>query len=283
MRHPPADLTPPTIAALGAALAKSRTVRIVGTQSLATRTAPPPPKALVVSTAALTQLEVQPLDLVTRVEAGVRLSDLRRCLWEQGLVWPVERIEPNGTVGGLIASGRGSAVRAADAPARRWLLGATIVLASGETIEAGGATVKFSAGYGLTHAMWGSGGRLGTLAAVTLRLRQAVAGDAAVPDAGPSLAQVLESPYEVRAEELPAGWREPEWEAVAAGLPRAVSADTARALIGCPNRAAAEAMATAIQSRGGWAAVDRPAAGVAPVSDAWEPLRDALDPERRLV
>ena len=204
MRHPPADLTPPTIAALGAALAKSRTVRIVGTQSLATRTAPPPPSALVVSIEALTQLEIEPPDLIARVEAGVRLADLRHCLWEQGLVWPVERIEPNGTVGGLIASGRGSAVRAADAPARRWILGATIVLASGETIQAGGATVKFSAGYGLTHAMWGSGGRLGTLAAVTLRLRQAVAGDAAVPDAGPSLAQVIESPYEVRAEELPA-------------------------------------------------------------------------------
>ena len=283
MSHPPADLAPPTIAALGAALAKSRTVRIVGTQSLATRTAPPPPKALVVSTAALTQLEVQPLDLVARVEAGVRLSDLRRCLWEQGLVWPVERIEPNGTVGGLIASGRGSAVHAADAPARRWILGATIVLASGETIQAGGATVKFSAGYGLTHAMWGSGGRLGALAAVTLRLRQAVAGDAAAPDPEPTLAQVLESPYEVRAEELPAGWREPEWEAVAAGLPRVVSADSARALIGCPNRAAAEAVATAIQRRGGWAAIDRPPAEATPLSEAWEPLRDALDPERRLA
>ena len=97
----------------------------------------------------------------------------------------------------------------------------------------------------------GSGGRLGALAAVTLRLRQAVAGDAAAPDPGPTLAQVLESPYEVRAEELPAGWREPEWEAVAAGLPRVVSADSARALIGCPNRAAAEAVATAIQRRGG--------------------------------
>ena len=284
MSHPPADLTPPTIAALGAALATSaRAVRIVGTQSLAPRTAPPPPSALVVSIEALTQLEIEPPDLIARVEAGVRLADLRHCLWEQGLVWPVERIEPNGTVGGLIASGRGSAVRAADAPARRWILGATIVLASGETIQAGGATVKFSAGYGLTHAMWGSGGRLGALAAVTLRLRQAVAGDAAAPDQRPTLAQVLESPYEVRAEELPAGWREPEWEAVAAGLPRVVSADSARALIGCPNRAAADAVATAIQRRGGWASIDRPPAEATPLSEAWEPLRDALDPERRLA
>ena len=77
------------------------------------------------------------------------------------------------------------------------------MLASGETIQAGGATVKFSAGYGLTHAMWGSGGRLGALAAVSLRLRQAVAGEPAVPKAGPTLAQVLESPYEVRLRNCP--------------------------------------------------------------------------------
>ena len=140
MRHPSADLTPPTIAALGAR-AGEVPARCASSARRVWRRARHPRRrrALVVSTAALTQLEVQPLDLVTRVEAGVRLSDLRRCLWEQGLVWPVERIEPNGTVGGLIASGRGSAVRAADAPARRWLLGATIVLASGEVIRRGGA------------------------------------------------------------------------------------------------------------------------------------------------
>ena len=198
MRHPPADLTPPTIAALGAALAEARTVRIVGTQSLASRTSPPPPNALVVSTAALTELHVEPLDLIARVEAGTRLADLRQRLSEHGLVWPVERLEPGGTVGGLIASGRGSAARAADAPARRWILGATIALASGEAIQVGGATVKFSAGYGLTHATWGSGGRLGALAEVTLRLRHAVAGDSADADARPELAQVLASPFEVR-------------------------------------------------------------------------------------
>ncbi|MDE2990117.1 MAG: FAD-binding protein [Chloroflexota bacterium] len=283
MRHPPADLTPPTIAALGAALAEARSVRIVGTQSLASRTSPPPPGALVVSTAALTDLRIQPLDLIARVEAGVRLSELRRRLDEHGLVWPVERLEPGGTVGGLIASGRGSAVRGADAPARRWMLGATVLLASGEAIQVGGATVKFSAGYGLTHAMWGSGGQLGALAEVTLRVRHAVAADSAVADAGPHLAQVLASPHEVRADELPAGWDEPEWEAIAAGLPRVVSADGHRALIGCPNRATAEAVVSGIQRRGGCAVVDRPPAETPPRSDAWQPLRAALDPERRLA
>ncbi|MCY4111564.1 MAG: FAD-binding protein, partial [Chloroflexi bacterium] len=103
MRHPPADLTPPTIAALAAALAEARHVRIVGTQSLDSRTPPPPPNALTVSTAALTELQIEPLDLIASVQAGVRLADLQRRLWEHGLVWPVVRLEPGGTVGGLIA------------------------------------------------------------------------------------------------------------------------------------------------------------------------------------
>jgi len=283
MRHPPADQTPPTIAALGAALAEARSVRIVGTQSLASRTPLPPPGALVVSTAALTDLRIEPLDLIAHVEAGVRLSELRRRLDEHGLVWPVERLEPDGTVGGLIASGRGSAARGADAPARRWMLGTTVLLASGEAIAVGGATVKFSAGYGLTHAMWGSGGQLGALAEVTLRLRHAVAGDSAAPAENPQLARVLASPHEVRADELSAGWDEPEWEAIAAGLPRVVSADGHRALIGCPNRATAEAVVSGIQRRGGWAAVDRPPAETPARSDAWQPLREALDPDRRLA
>lgn len=283
MRHPPADLTPPTIAALGAALAEARTVRIVGTQSLASRTSPPPPGALLVSTAALSKIRIEPLDLIARVEAGVRLTELRRRLDEHGLVWPVERLEPGGTVGGLIASGRGSAVRTADAPARRWILGATVLLASGEAIQVGGATVKFSAGYGLTHAMWGAGGKLGALAEVTLRLRHAVAADSAVADAGPQLERVLASPQEVRADELPAQWGEPEWEAIAGGLPRVVSADGHRALIGCPDRATAEAVVAGIRRCGGWAAVDRPPAQTPPQSNAWQSLRDALDPDRRLA
>ena len=163
------------------------------------------------------------------------------------------------------------------------LLGATVVLASGEAIEVGGATVKFSAGYGLTHAMWGSGGHLGALAAVTLRLRHAVAADAACADARPQLAHVLASPHEVRADELPAGWGEPDWEAIAAGLPRVVSGDGHRALIACPDRTAAEAVVVAIRSRGGEAEIDRPPAESPPRSDAWQPLLDALDPEGRLV
>lgn len=282
MRHPPADLTPPTIAALAAALAEARHVRIVGTQSLDSRTPPPPPNALTVSTAALTELQIEPLDLIARVQAGVTLADLRQRLREHGLVWPVERLEPGGTVGGLIASGRGSAVREDDAPARRWILGATVVLAAGETIHVGGATVKFSAGYGLTHAMWGSAGRLGALVEVTLRLRHAVPGDSIDADASTEFSQVLASPVDVRAEGLPSGWSKADWEDIAPAVPRVVSPDGARAIIGCPDRHTADAVKAEIQGRGGWAAIDRPPE-TAPPSEAWEPVREALDPERRLV
>ena len=287
MRHPPADLTPPTIAALAVALAEARSVRIVGEQSLASRTPPPPPNALVVSTAALTELQIEPLDLIARVQAGVKLADLRQRLWEHGLVWPVERLEPRGTVGGLIASGRGSAVRADDAPARRWILGATVVLASGETIQVGGATVKFSAGYGLTHAMWGSGGRLGALVEVTLRLRHAVPGDSLGADARPELSQVLASAHaSCGAEEVPAGWNaKPNGKPSHPGNATGASAPTRR-----PRPHRLSETATRLRCRDGRDSGPRrlgshrpPSRDGTPPSEAWEPLRDALDPDRRLV
>ncbi len=276
------DLTPSSAAALGEAITGARSVRIVGTQSLSARTQSPPGSARVVSTAALTDIDIQPLDLVARVHAGVPLADLHAGLREHGLVWPVERLEPGGTVGGLIASGRGSAARAADFPARRWVLGATIMLASGEPIEVGGATVKNSAGYGLTHAMWGSVGRIGALMAVTLRLRHVASEDDSAADRGRGMTRVLAMPCEVRAEELPAGWDESEWQAVAPARPRVVAADCTRALIGCPNVTTAYKVAGEIQRWGGWAAIDRPPEpALAP--DAWGPLTTALDPDGRLV
>ena len=51
------------------------------------------------------------------------------------------------------------------------MLGARLVDGSGEALTVGGATVKNSVGYGVTHALWGSEGRLGAMVELTLRVR----------------------------------------------------------------------------------------------------------------
>ena len=111
-------------------------------------------------------------DFTARVGAGVNPAELDAALQPLGLVWPLRRLEAPGTVGGLIGSGRGTTIAAQDAPARRWVLGARLVDGAGEVLTVGGATVKNSVGYGVTHALWGSQGRLGAIVELTLRLRR---------------------------------------------------------------------------------------------------------------
>ncbi len=125
----------------------------------------------VVSTERLTWMEVAARDFTVRVGAGVLLAELDEALARLRLVWPVRRLEAPGTVGGLIASGRGTTIAAQDGPARRWVLGARLVDGTGEVLTVGGATVKNSVGYGVTHALWGCEGRLGAMVELTLRVR----------------------------------------------------------------------------------------------------------------
>lgn len=146
-------------------------LRVVGTRSVERFLQPQAECWDRVSTVGLGGIAVAARDFTVRVGAGVLLADLDEALARLGLVWPVRRVEAPGTVGGLIASGRGTTITAQDGPARRWVLGARLVDGTGEVLTVGGATVKNSVGYGVTHALWGSAGRLGAMVELTLRVR----------------------------------------------------------------------------------------------------------------
>ena len=147
-------------------------LRVVGARSVERFGQPLADGWELVSTGRLGWIEVAAGDFTARVGAGVNPAELDAALQPLGLVWPLRRLEGPGTVGGLIASGRGTTIAAQDAPARRWVLGARLVDGAGEVLSVGGATVKNSVGYGLTHALWGSEGRLGAVVELTLRLRR---------------------------------------------------------------------------------------------------------------
>ena len=152
-------------------------LRVVGTRSVERFLQPQAECWDRVSTVGLGGIEVAARDFTVRVGAGVLLAELDEALGPLGLVWPVRRVEAPGTVGGLIASGRGTTIAEQDGPARRWVLGARLVDGTGEVLTVGGATVKNSVGYGVTHALWGSEGRLGAMVELTLRVRGRREGD----------------------------------------------------------------------------------------------------------
>ena len=113
--------------AVRAARAAWSRLRVVGLRSLERTATAMPEGAELLSMRGLARIEIAAPDFTVRIGAGVRLAELDEALAPVGLVWPVWRLEAPGTVGGLIASGRGTTITAQDGPARRWVLGARLV------------------------------------------------------------------------------------------------------------------------------------------------------------
>ena len=252
-------------------------LRIVGGRRVERFGSQPSGVVRYVSLRRLGSIEIAGPDFTARVGAGVCPAELDAALQPLGLVWPLRRLEAPGTVGGLIASGRGTTITARDAPARRWVLGARLVDGTGEVLTVGGATVKNSVGYGVTHALWGSQGRLGAIVELTLRLRRRRPGD---DDPGETLDgdAVQAATALVRCDDLAPGTVAQALD----GLPRAtraVAASDGMRVVGCyAERAAAEADAAALRAEGIETRVE-PGGSQGKGSPAIQTVRAALDPE----
>ena len=274
-------LAPGSVAEVQAVVREARAagsrLRVVGARTLERFGQPLADGWELVSTGRLGLIEVVGRDFTARVGAGVSPADLDAALEPLGLVWPLRRLEAPGTVGGLIASGRATTIAAQDAPARRWVLGARLVDGAGELLAVGGATVKNSVGYGVTHALWGSEGRLGAVVELTLRLRRRQAED---DEAGQTLerAALGAAAALVRCDDLAPGTAA---LAVAglSGATQAVAASDGMRVVGCyAERAAAEADAAALRAEGIEARVE-PGGSQGKDSPAIGTVRAALDPE----
>ncbi len=221
-------------------------------------------------------VEIVERDFTARVGAGVDVTHLDARLKRRGLVWPLRRLEAPGSVGGLIACGRASAIHADDAPARRWVLGAHVCDGSGAALTVGGATVKNSVGYGLTHALWGSRGRLGVITQATLRLRRRRDGDDA-PVPVLDRRALAEAAALVRCDDLAPGTAAQALAQLTLATHAAASSDGSRAAALYASRGAAETNAAALRAHGLPARVEPPHAD-APPSPALHAARTALDP-----
>jgi len=116
-------------------------------------------------------LEIDTIDLVAVVEAGVITDDLQRAAEEKGLFYPPDPASlKQCTIGGNVAHNAGGPRAFKYGVTRQYLLGAEAVLATGEVVETGGRVVKNAVGYDLTDLLCGSEGTLGIVTKVTMRL-----------------------------------------------------------------------------------------------------------------
>jgi glycolate oxidase len=116
-------------------------------------------------------LKIDKENLVAEVEAGVVLQDLNQALAKDQLFYPPDPQSSAGcTLGGTIAENAGGPYGAKYGVTKHYLLGLKVVLASGETANLGGRTIKNRMGYELSTLFAGSEGTLGIIAEITLKL-----------------------------------------------------------------------------------------------------------------
>jgi len=131
------------------------------------------PGCLVVETTRMTRIrELEPLDRIAVVEAGVITADLDRAAAEHGLMHaPDPSSHEISTIGGNVATNAGGLRCVKYGVTRQAVLGLEVVLPDGRVLTTGGRTTKDVAGYDLTGLFTGSEGTLGVITAATIRLR----------------------------------------------------------------------------------------------------------------
>lgn len=124
-----------------------------------------------VSTGGLGEIrEYRPEDLTVTVGAGVRMSDLRERLREEGQWIPLSARGPGRSAGGLVAAAPPTPYAGEYGPVRRQVLAVRVVTHGGKRLDWGRAVVKNVAGYDMPRLVCGSRGRLGLVTRVTFRV-----------------------------------------------------------------------------------------------------------------
>ena len=116
-------------------------------------------------------LELDLENLVAVCQPGLTTASLGGAASEHGLLYPPDPgSRSTSTIGGNVAENAGGLRGLKYGVTRDYLLGCEAVLATGETIRAGGKLVKEVAGYDVLRLLCGSEGTLAVLTELTMRL-----------------------------------------------------------------------------------------------------------------
>ena len=135
---------------------------------------------------------VDSLGRTVRVQAGALIESVRRHCAQAGLCWPIDLHSTGSQIGGDIATNAGGMRVVRYGLTRHWVLGLTVVLASGDVLVLDGALEKSNAGVDLRQLFIGSEGILGVITEATLKLTRPPGDVDVLLLAVPSFAAVLE-------------------------------------------------------------------------------------------
>lgn len=117
-------------------------------------------------------INYQPSELVITARAGTPLKEIEELLGEQRqmLAFEPPRFGPSSTIGGCVAAGLSGPRRMMAGSLRDFVLGATLLDASGALLHFGGEVMKNVAGYDVPRLLAGSLGIFGPLIDVSLKV-----------------------------------------------------------------------------------------------------------------
>jgi len=146
-------------------------------------------------------LEIDRINMVAVVQAGVVTADLQEEVAKKGLYYPPDpSSQRQSTIGGNIACNAGGAHCLKYGVTGDYVMGLEAVLADGSILHTGGKTIKNVVGYDLTRLLIGSEGTLGVITEATLKLipppkskRTAMAVFPQLNDASVAVTRILEA------------------------------------------------------------------------------------------
>ena len=116
-------------------------------------------------------LEIDPINLLARVQPNVITGDLQDAVERVGLFYPPDPASlRQSALGGNVAEGAGGPRAFKYGTTKRYVLALEAVLPGGDIIRTGSKAVKSVVGYDLTQLLVGSEGTLAILTEITLRL-----------------------------------------------------------------------------------------------------------------
>jgi glycolate oxidase len=116
-------------------------------------------------------LEIDEIDRVAVVQAGVINADLQNAVERRGLFYPPDPSSlKQSAIGGNVAENAGGARCLKYGVTGDYVLALEVVLPDGTVIRTGGRTVKNVTGYDLRRLFVGAEGTLGTITEITLKL-----------------------------------------------------------------------------------------------------------------
>lgn len=151
------------------------------------------PDEIVVSLERMTRIEeIDAVNQVAVVQAGITVESLQNAVAEEGLFYPIDLgAKGTATIGGTISTNAGGNRVLRWGMTRQNLLGIEAVLADGTVVSAMNRLVKNNTGYDLKHLFAGSEGTLGIVTRAVLRLVAAPTSQSVAFVAVPGYEQVL--------------------------------------------------------------------------------------------